>query len=502
MVTSEYRAQKDGELSPDPRRYITLLLANVRFICIVVAITSVAACIVSYVVPKQYMAECTVSIEQNIISDLVKGIALTPSADSKMRLLNVYLRSRNLLEQIISTLDMDLLVRTPQKKEALIQSLQDRIGISHNERRGVFTITFKDRDPMLASDFVNTMTRLYIEENTAEKRKESYDATMFLRQQIAVFEDRITKVQLDIDNFKAQKGMYLGLNEQLLRQQIQTLEQRLELSTIRKNELIAKQLLLSDTSVLADQLRAKELALQSARATYTERHPVVKRLMLETKGLKELIAQSEKNPTRPVSSAEYQTIQVELQSIAEMEANLANTLTERTKDLEELPAVRTELSEMEQKKAHEKRIYDQLVDRLSKATISKDMEIQDKGVSFRVIDSAIPPNIPVFPKRYLFMIGGIVGGFGLAVGIVLANDILRGKIRSSHDLRAYNIPILIKLPNTVNPAVLSRQKRVTSAFVLLTACLLLIICAAAAIEFLHLPYIERAIAAGTRMLSF
>lgn len=502
MVTNEYRSQKDGEASPDPRRYITLLLTNIRFICVTVAIISVAACIVSYVVPKQYMAECTISIEQNIISDLVKGIAITPSVDSKMRLLNVYLRSRALLEKVLMSLDMDLQARTPQKKEALIQNLQDRIGVSHNEKRRVFTITFKDRDPVLASDFVNTMTRLYIEENTAEKRQESYDATLFLRQQIAVFEERITDIQKNIDEFKAKKGMYLGLNEQLLRQQIQALEQRLEQLTIRKNELTAKQLLLSDTSVLADQLRTKELALQSARATYTDRHPVVKRLMLEIKGLKELIAQSEQNPTRPVSSGEYQTIQVELQSIAEMETNLTNTLSERNKDLEELPAIRTELSEMEQKKANETRIYDQLIDRLSKATISKDMEVQDKGVSFRIIDSAVPPNAPVFPKRYLFMIGGIVGGFGLALGIVLANDILRSKIRSAHDLRPYNIPILIKLPNTINPAVLSRQKRITAAFVILTACLLMLICAAAVMEFLHLPYIERAITVGMRILPF
>lgn len=500
MKKNEYKANGKDAAAPDLRRYITLLLTNIRVICGIVIVSSVTAFILSYALPKQYRAESTVSIEQNIVSDLVKGIAVTPSAESKMRLLHVYLLSRNILEKVAAALDMDLDATTHAQKEALIQSLRGRILITHDVNRGLFTISFSDRSPVLARDFVNTMTRLYIEESTAEKRKESYDATAFLNEQIGVFQKRIEDAQVAIDAFKSQKGMYLGMNEQLLRQQITTLEQRLEELRIRKNEWTAKLNLLSDKSILIEQLRTKELALQSARANYTERHPAVRRLVLDIQGLRDLIAKTGDGADEPVFSPEYQKAKVELHSIAEMEANLNATLTGNIKDLEELPAIRTQLAELEQRKANEMRIYEQLVARFGQSEVSKQMELQDKAISFRVIDAAVTPTIHISPRRYLFMIGGVMFGFALAGAFVLGNDILRGKIRSVYDLHSHSLPVLVKLPNTAPPEGVARKKRHTAILTGLTACLIVFICAAAVIEFMNLPHIEKAIAVSKRLL--
>lgn len=498
MTSNDQWTRRNDAASPDPRRYVTLLLADTTLICGIVAAVSVIAFVLSYALPKRYSAESTVSIEQNIVSDLVKGIAVTPSAESKMRLLSVHLLSRNILEKVASTLDMDLTARTHQQREALILSLRGRIDIRHDVKRGLFTVSYTDNNPVLARDFVNTMTRLYIEESTAEKRQESYDATDFLNEQIRMFQKRIEEAQIAIDSFKSQKGMYLGLNEQLLRQQISQQEQRLEELRIRRNELTAKQALLTDKAVLAEQLRTKELALRTARAAYTERHPAVKRLMLDIQKLKESVATSDDAPSESPASAEYLSVKVELQSIAEMEANLAASLAENVNELKELPAIRTELAELEQRKANEMRIYEQLVARFGQSEVSKQMELQDKAVSFRVIDAAVVPTVHIFPRRYLFMLGGIVVGFALAGGVVFGRDFLRGKIRSPHDLGAYNLPILIKLPNTAPPAALAGQKRKTLAVAAGTVCLLLMICLIAALEFLNLPYVEKAIALAKR----
>jgi hypothetical protein len=139
------------------------------------------------------------------------------------------------------------------------------------------------------------------------------------------------------------------------------------------------------------------------------------------------------------------------------------------------------------------RIYEQLVARFGQSEVSNQMELQDKAVSFRVIDAAVTPTAHIFPKRYLWMIGGIMLGFVLAGAVVLGNDLLRGKIRSAHDLNVYALPILIKLPSIAPPDTLARQNRSTFTAAAVTVCLLLLICAAAAMEFLDLPYIEKSI---------
>ena len=40
--------------------------------------------------------------------------------------------------------------------------------VNLNERQGVFTISLRDAEPAFARDFVNTMTRIYIEQIVEE----------------------------------------------------------------------------------------------------------------------------------------------------------------------------------------------------------------------------------------------------------------------------------------------------------------------------------------------
>ena len=100
-----------------------------------------AAVVVSYVLPKSYEVKTTIFIEQNVISDLVKGIAVSPSAQAKIKTLTVTLTSRNLLLQVLKNLDKDLSFENTAALEAYIKDMQQRIMVNLNERQGVFTIS-------------------------------------------------------------------------------------------------------------------------------------------------------------------------------------------------------------------------------------------------------------------------------------------------------------------------------------------------------------------------
>ncbi len=499
MTEREHRQrQQEGKL--DTRRYLSLLQDNTNFLCAVVILVTLTTLVIAYAMPKRYEASSTVFIEHNVISDLVKGIAITPSIDSKLRILKVSLLSRPMLMKVAAELDMDLNVSNITEQEKLIESMRARTQISHDEKKGLFFISYTDSSPYLARDFVNTITRLYIEENTAAKRKESYDATSFLSDQIQVFQKRIESAQQAIDSFKAEKGMYLGLNEQILRQQIKDNEKKLEDLRIQKTELKAKLDMLTPGSVHQEELRSKELELQRLLSIYTDRHPAAMRAKEDIKNLKELIAEEEKNPGTNSPSLEHQKATLELASVEEFEKNLREELTQNIKDLQELPSIRTELAALEQRKNNETMIYEQLVARLGQSEVSKQMELQDKSVSFRIIDAAVLPTQYIWPKRPLMMLLGIFGGLALGVGILVLYDLLRAKIRSPKDVEKYHAEVIVRLPRMMPQERLDKIKR-QHIFMGITAGFLVVVSVLAALEASQISVIESAIYRISRLLS-
>ncbi len=472
-------------------KYLNLLNNNIKFICIVVIITSLTAFVISYLVPKKFQATSTISIEENIVSDLVEGIAITTSAESKIRILELQLLSRNMLFQIASLLDLDLHADTAEKKEALITQLRSNTYISHDRKRGVFSVTFRHSNAVMARDFVNTLIRVYIETSMSEKRQESFDATTFLSNQIEVFQERIQNAQEDIDKFKSEQGQLLSLNENFIQQQINNLNQELENLRIEKNKLLSQQHMMSDASKMADDIRAKETELNSAKSIYTQKHPIVQRLTLDLEGLKKRFEEIKNQPENQSLNTQFQGIQIELKSIEDTEKVTTKERDANLKNLEALPGIRTKLSDLEQRKANEMLIYQKLVGRLGQSEVSKQMELEDKAVSFKVIDAAITPTSFVFPIRYLFMLGGIIAGFGLAVAAIIARSILRTRIYTADDLSVYNVPVLVKLPVIIQPEIQAKRRRANIITMIITACVILFVVAAAAVEFLGYTFIER-----------
>ncbi len=503
MARTGHSPQPQAEGTLNLQRWLSLVQANAPLVCGIVLAVTLCGLVLSYALPKKYAATSTVSVEQNVISDLIKGIAITPSVESKLRILEVSLLSRDMLLGVADELDMDLKARTPAEQERLLESMRAKVDIRYNEKKGLFFISYTDSNPALARDFVNTITRRYIEESTASKRKESFEATSFLGDQIQMYQKRIDQAQLVIDAYKAEKGMYLGLNEQLLREQIKDQEQRLENLRVQKNERLAKLQLLEKRSPLRDELEKRELELQNLMAGYTEKHPAVIRTKESVKNLRASVEAEEADPGGnrvDKTDLEYQKLTVELQSLDQVEATTREDLQKNIHDLQELPAIRTELAALEQSKKRETLIYEQLVARFGQSEVSKQMELQDKSVVFRVIEAAVLPTQYIFPLRHLIILGSIFAGFALAVGGLAAHDLLRSKIRSSADLRGCDCEVLAKLPRLYPPESFRRRRRRRNILAC-TAIVLLLVCAVAVLEFLHLPYIESAIASIGRTVT-
>ena len=120
--------------------------------------------------------------------------------------------SRTLLTKVIDQLDLNLTVKSELEKEALVRKLQENTKVKVKDKN-LFTISFTHQDPRVARDFVNTLVRLYIEENVSSKRGESYDASKFLSEQIVAFNAKVEKAESEVNAYKRDKGGVISIDE-------------------------------------------------------------------------------------------------------------------------------------------------------------------------------------------------------------------------------------------------------------------------------------------------
>lgn len=479
----------------DLMRYVHLVLKRKGLLVSIALAVMFVSIVIAYAMPKKYKAESIVFIEQNVISDLVKGIAITPSMDMKIKAIKVTMLSRTMVLNVIKALDMDVHVTSDRELDALIDGLQKRIQIRLDEKKGVFMISYEDPDPVRARDVVNTLTRIYIEENTSTKRKESFEATQFLAEQIEVFKKRIDAAEKEIDKFKAASGQVLFADEGAVRAEINDATTSLEQLRIRINGLrTSKSLLLSNTP-LRQQLDSQRKALESMKGRYTENHPRVRQMensIAETK--RQLQAQGKSELEAVYRTSEYQSIKVELASLENTKQNLEEEIKRNREILRQIPAVRSELAELERKRDNETIIYEKLVSRYGQSEVSKEMELQDKSMSFRVLDPAVVPSIPSKPNRPLIILLGIVGGIGLGVGLIVLLDLINPSIKTLDDLKEYGVPVLAVIPKVRDEAQIARQRSRDRWIYAAGLGGLLISLSFLVMEFLHLGLMDKVIA--------
>jgi polysaccharide chain length determinant protein (PEP-CTERM system associated) len=509
----------------DIQKYLKIVIKR-KFLFIVLSLAIMSVIVWgSYFVPKQYEAESTVFIESNVIKNLVGGIAITPSMTDRIRVLRYAMLSRGLISSVLKDLDIDAKTKDARKMEETITSFQERtkISVTGND---LFIVSIRDTDPKLARDYVNTLVRRYVEENVSQKREEAYGANRFLNEQVALFKEKMDRVQDEIIKFRQGKGILMGLDERSVISDIKTYGNELEQIKMRKNELTAvrdkikKQIkgeepytvsVLKRSEGASDaNLASLESRLNQLLVRYTENYPEVVKLKAEIEALKkQQAADPSKGPandslTEPETSTVnpiYQELRQKLlQAEAEIEALDAKqkqySAAMRNKEamLRYIPEEKKKLADMEKQRDSYQSILDQLLLRQGQSEVSKQMEIEDKATTFRIVDPAVFPVKPV-NSRIKFILAGIVLGFIGGFGGVFLRENLDTSIKEAKTLRDMGLAVLAVIPKIHNEAEDMAQKKKERLVYAAAGFYFLIICSSLVLELIGLTYIDTMISA-------
>ena len=248
----------------------------------------------SFYMPKKYQADTTVFIESNVIDELVKGIAITPNIEDKVRVLQFAILSRHMILKTLEKLDSEIFVESEAAQQKYVSDLADRAKINVTKRMDRFTLSIVDGDPHFAQNFINTLVGLYVEENLSVKRDETYGANRFLQDQIDIFKQKLEAAEDKIIEYRKSQGVYFSTNEGATLADIHERMQQIEEIGLTENTMQArkaqlqKQLDSLDPTVdivseTADgnRLAMMENRLKTLLLRYTDNYPEVVQLKSE-----------------------------------------------------------------------------------------------------------------------------------------------------------------------------------------------------------------------------
>ncbi|NOZ26222.1 MAG: chain length-determining protein [Nitrospirae bacterium] len=502
------------------QKYLKMIIRR-RYLFTVVSLFAMSVIVWGgYFIPKKYEAKSSIIIERNVINDLIKGVAITPSMTERIKVLRDTILSRSLILKVLRELDLDTLAADDKELEEMIYDFQRRTSVKV-KKSNLFIISFQDKDPRLARDYVNSLVRTYVNENITAKREEAYGASRFLKEQVAFFKEKLDRAEEAIIKFRQEQGIYVAIDERSIINEIKKYGDEIGKIKIRRKELVAKRDSIKrqlkgeepySVAVINNAENNNSLLIASLQnrlnqllVSYTENYPEVVKLRAEIEALKKQqtlkpsgagegaaadSAISTINPIYQELKQELNKIESEINALNAKEKMLGVMIRQKEEELRYIPEGKKKLADLEKERDSYRNIYEQLLMRLGQSEVSKQMEVADKATTFRIVEPATLPTIPVSPNRKALILAGIFLGFLGGFGAVFFRESFDSSIKEVQTVRNLGLEVLAVIPKIFNESEQRKVRKKDWIMYTIAGLYFLVICAAFVHELLGLTYIE------------
>lgn len=449
-------------------------------------------------IPNTYEASTRVYVDtRGILRPLLQGLAINPDVASGLDLVRQALLSRPQIERVARDTDLDQRAKTPEQKEMLINSLQQRISIDAADLRarttqgeGMYLIRFQDNDRAKSIEVVRKILDTFVENALGEKRTGAETAQRFLDDQIADYEHRLGSAEARLADFKKanvglmpdSRGDYFG-RMQTETAELEKTRTMLAMAESRRNE-IDRQLAGEEPFLfgfdtpanatpagqgsgdLTFRIQDLEKQLDELLLRYTEKHPEViatrqtidelkKRQKEELDRVKKGGAATGSLANSLKSNPVYQNLELEKKrtqvQVAELRQQLAQSeekVAGLKRQVNAVPEVEAELARLNRDYDVTRQKYLELVQRRETATLSEQAD-RTGTVKFDVIDPPSAPLEPVSPNRPRLLAAVLLIGFSFGAGLAWLLNQLRPVFSTVRSLtEVTGLPVLATISRT------------------------------------------------------
>lgn len=451
----------------------------------------------------KYTASTKIYIDtSSILKPLLRGLAIQSDFSANVRLMSRKLLSRPNIERAARQMDMDINVSSPLEMEKLINHILDNTELKSKGRSGTYTISYTDKNPVIAKRMVQTLLDIFVEDTLGKNSKESDVAISFLDNQIKKYDLLLSEAETRVENFKRKNIGIMPKDGASYYQELKQATSALEQASLQLQELsnrrqqLKKQLgELKDVqhktapfiSQYQNRISKTEEEIDNMLLLYTDEHPDVlskKRILATLTKKKEAEKELFENKEQSVSYLDNPVRQEITILLSETNATISalkarvSAFSKKQLGLKQrvdiIPKIEAELSRLNRDYQVHQKNYSSLVERREQAKISEDVETGTEQVKFRIIE---PPNVPSkasFPNRPLFDIAVLIFSLMAGYGIALLRSLLQPVFYNGPQLQKFtNLPVIGAINKIDTPLVISKRKRNIALFFLANILLIL-----------------------------
>jgi len=472
----------------------------------------------AWVIPATYTSESAILVEEqkvpttyvepNVMVDMSERVqAMRQQVLSRTRLLNL-IQSLKLYPRYGDSPDDQVKQMRGDIKLELVQAPAS--AGRYGGELVAFKIEYEAPSPTVAQQVNAKLATFFIDENVRASQEQSEATTIFLDSQARAAAQSLADQEAKLHAFEAQHEgslpQELQSNIQILngtQAQLQSaldargraLQQQTYLNTmLNQYQTIGTENLAGAPPSLDRQLEEARAILAALRAKYTDDHPDIKaqkddiaRLEKLKKDMgaeaKENLESNSATPAQVAAMTPLMEIQSQLKSnkqeIQSLEARIqqlqaaAQAYQQR---MSETPAVAAHMQDIMRDYESSKKAYDDLMAKRGGSQLATNLQRQQQGEQFRIIDPPSLPDKPSFPDRLKFSLAGLAVGIVLAVLFGAGLEFIDDRIRTEQDLvEATTLPVLVEIPPLPTQAEMRRARWgpwITAAATLLVAVLM------------------------------
>ena len=440
---------------------------------------------ISLTIPYQYLSQTLVLVKQPAVPDSVVKPIVNEDLNQRLATMKQQILSRTRLEPIIQ--DFGLYKKDQEKglpMEELVARLRKTITVTlvesmtelRNQVPG-FTVTVVSDNPRLAQQICTQITSMFIEESEKTLENSAANTTDFISRQVTQAKVKLDEQDAKLAAFKRQfmgslpedeaanLNLLNGLNTQLeaTTQALSRAQQEKAFAeSMLSQQLAAWQSTASEKSPLTLEMQLNDLQNQlvSMEARYTEDYPDVIKLKNNIAQLKKKIADAHASDTPKTAPKDA----IEPPNIQQLRAQIhQNDLVIKDKTVQEeqiqtqirtyqgrislSPSVEQQYKELTRDYQTSSDNYNDLLKKQTASQMGKDLQTQQQGEQFTILDPASLPESPTYPDHKLFGLGGLAGGLMIGVGIVLVIEMRDNTLRTERDVEFFlKVPTLAMVP--------------------------------------------------------
>ncbi|MFZ5485057.1 MAG: XrtA system polysaccharide chain length determinant [Pseudomonadota bacterium] len=485
------------ELLHQGMRYLRAMWLHRWMGLIGAAIIGVVGTVAVLSIPDRYAASARVYVDtDSILQPLMQGLAVQPNIDQQISMLSRTLISRPNVEKLVRMADLDLHVKTPKEKEALLDDVTKRLSIRSAGADNLYILSYQDAVPSVAQKVVQSLTTIFVEANLGGKRQDNSTAQQFIEEQIAEYQRRLVDIETKLKEFKIRnidlqmgegRGVadrIFGISEQLTQARMALSEAVNSRNALRAQLAEEKPTLIQTSRFESEAISVPEIDgrmltlkanLDSLLQRFTDLHPDVVNIRkqireLELQRQNEVAARKRAALANPASVSEanpiYQQLKISLgaaeANVAALQARVSQLSAQHAKALSSLkatPELEAEYAELTRDYNTTKNNYNELVSRRESAELSGKIEEVGGIADFRVIDPPRAGNKPVAPNRVILLLGVFAASLGMGAFITFAASQIRPVFFDVRTLReVVELPVLGVVSAVVNEATQAQRR--------------------------------------------